>query len=87
MIGVPSTIRPTRPDRIFAHETAMCMRPIVEMTDTAPTIERSSPMIALIGMPPNRNSSTRSSGAIMLAVRRPISRTATSRIARTGTRI
>ena len=65
-------MRPTVSQRVLAQDTAMCMRPMLNTAEMAPAKEWSSPTTAPIMMPPNRNSSTRSNGAIMLAVRRPI---------------
>ena len=78
MMGVPSTRRPNQGNQLFKVVTATCMSPMANTTLMAATMEWSSPSTAAIKAPPNRNSTTMSNGAIMLAIRRPISRTANS---------
>ena len=80
MTGVPSTMRPKEGERALISDTLICIRPMENTALMAATIEWSSASTPPMRAPPNKNSTTRSNGAIMLAVRRPISRTANSRM-------
>ena len=74
--GVPSTMRSIALDLSFSHDTAKCIRPTVRTPIIAAVKERSSPRIAVVVIPPMRNSTTMSKGACWLAARRPMRRMA-----------
>ena len=80
MIGVPSTMRPNRGECTFSQPTSRCIRPKVTTTLTPAVIECSSLSTLVRVVPATRNSTTRSSGASWLEVRRPRKRSANNRI-------